>query len=163
MKFTYRWNNFTPAECWLPSAACTAMVSIVIKSGYQYYQRLTSYSWGWYSRWNEVRAKQRHPLRVLMSCNMRPGLVIFTLLHGVRDVTEIQDYEWCLKLLKQRFSSTEVKTEFLPSVTKISLLMLYVYQNNPCILWKSYSVWENFSVSNTAAAGIHINQYALRD
>ena len=41
---------------------------------------------------------------------MRPGLVTITLLHSVREVTQIQDYARCLKLLKQRSRGTEFET-----------------------------------------------------
>jgi hypothetical protein len=167
MMFIYRWNNFTSGDCRLPSAACTAMVSIVIRSGYQHYQRLTSYSWERYSRWSEVRATQRHPLPVLLLCNMRPVLVIITLLELgislkykiIRDALSFWNKDLAARNLKLR----SYLRKLIVSLTKISMLMLYVHQNNPCSLWQSHSMWENFSIFNTDAAGMLSKQYALRD
>jgi hypothetical protein len=167
MKFTYRWNNFTSGDCRLPSAACTSMISIVIKSGYQHYQRLTSYSWERYSILSEVRATQRHPLPVLLLCNMRPGLVIITLLtlgmslkyKIMRDALNF----WSKDLAARNLKLRSYPRKLIASLTKISLLMLYVHQNNPCSLWQSHSMWENFSVFNTVADGMLSKQYALRD
>ena len=167
MKFTYRWNNFTSEDCRLPSVACTAMVSIVIKSGYQHYQRLKSYPWERYSRWSEVRATQRHPLPVLLLRNMRPGLVIITLLvlgmslkyKIMRDALSF----WSKDLVARNLKLRSYPRNLIASLTKISLLMLSVHQNNPCSLWQSHSMWENFSVFNTDAAGMLSKQYTLRD
>ena len=70
---------------------------------------------------------------------------------------------WSKDLAARNLKRNSYPRKLTASLTKISLLMLYVHQNNPCSLWQPYNTWENFCFSNTDAAGMLKNQYALRD
>jgi hypothetical protein len=69
---------------------------------------------------------------------------------------------WSKDLAARNLKLNSYPRKLIASLTMISLLMLYVYQNSPCSLWQSYNMWENFSFSNTDATGMLSNQYALR-